>query len=66
MYLPEWVQKHKEKYTEIRRINNGFYKYEVSFSYNREKGLCCPTLSLLLQIMIQTISNIRYVLQVFI
>ena len=37
MYLPEWAQKHKEKYTEIRRINNGFYKYEVAFSYNREK-----------------------------
>jgi len=37
MYLPEWAQKHKEKYTEIRRINNGFYKYEVSFSYNKEK-----------------------------
>jgi len=37
MYLPEWAQKHKEKYTEIRRINNGFYKYEVAFSYNKEK-----------------------------
>ena len=37
MYLPEWAQKHKEKYTEIRRINNGFYKYEVAFVYNKEK-----------------------------
>ena len=37
MYLPELAQKHKEKYTEIRLINNGFYKYEVAFSYNKEK-----------------------------
>jgi len=37
MYLPEWAQKHKEKYTEIRRINNGFYKYQVAFPYNKEK-----------------------------
>jgi hypothetical protein len=37
MYLPEWAQKHKEKYTEIRRIKNGFYKYQVAFTYNREK-----------------------------
>ena len=37
MYLPEWAQKHKEKYTEIRRIGNGFYKYQVEFVYNREK-----------------------------
>ena len=37
MYLPEWAQKHKEKYTEIRRIGNGFYKYQVAFAYNREK-----------------------------
>ena len=37
MYLPEWAQQHKEKYTEIMRINNGFYKYEVAFSYNRKK-----------------------------
>jgi len=37
MYLPEWAQKHKEKYTEIRRIGNGFYKYQVAFAYNKEK-----------------------------
>jgi hypothetical protein len=37
MYLPEWAQKHKEKYTEIRRIKNGFYKYQVAFVYNKEK-----------------------------
>ena len=37
MYLPEWAQKHKEKHTEIRRIKNGFYKYQVAFSYNKEK-----------------------------
>ena len=37
MYLPEWAQKHKEKYTEIKKINNGFYKYRVAFIYNKEK-----------------------------
>ena len=37
MYLPDWAQKHKEKYTEIRRINNGFYKYQVAFAYNKDK-----------------------------
>jgi hypothetical protein len=37
MYLPEWIQKYKEPRTEIKRIKNGFYKYEVNFVYNREK-----------------------------
>jgi hypothetical protein len=37
MYLPEWIQKHKEARTEIKRIGNGFYKYEVAFVYNKEK-----------------------------
>ena len=37
MYLPDWIQEYKEPRTEIKRINNGFYKYEVAFSYNREK-----------------------------
>ena len=37
MYLPDWIQKYKEPRTEIKRIANGFYKYEVSFVYNREK-----------------------------
>jgi len=37
MYLPEWIQKHKEPRTEIKRIKNGFYKYEVAFVYNKEK-----------------------------
>jgi len=37
MYLPEWAEKHKEKYTEIRRIGNGFYKYKVEFVYSKEK-----------------------------
>ena len=35
MYLPEWAQKHKEKYTEIKKIGNGFYKYQVAFRYYR-------------------------------
>jgi len=37
MYLPDWIQKHKEPRTEIKRIKNGFYKYEVAFVYNKEK-----------------------------
>jgi len=37
MYLPEWALKHKEKYTEIRRIGNGYYKYQVAFVYSKEK-----------------------------
>ena len=37
MYLPDWIQKFKEPRTEIKRIKNGFYKYEVAFVYNKEK-----------------------------
>jgi transposase len=37
MYLPDWIQEYKEPHTEIKRINNGFYKYEVSYVYNKEK-----------------------------
>ena len=37
MYLPDWIQKYKEPRTEIKRIKNGFYKYEVAFVYNKEK-----------------------------
>ena len=37
MYLPDWIQKYKEPRTEIKRIKNGFYKYQVAFVYNREK-----------------------------
>jgi len=37
MYLPDWIQTYKEPRTEIKRIKNGFYKYEVAFAYNKEK-----------------------------
>ncbi|GHT24804.1 IS4 family transposase [Bacteroidia bacterium] len=37
MYLPEWVQPFKEKRTEIKKISGHFYKYAVSFKYNKEK-----------------------------
>jgi len=37
MYLPDWIQEYKEPRTEIRRIKNGFYKYQVAFAYNRDK-----------------------------
>ena len=38
MYLPEWAQKYKEPRTEIKRIKDNYYKYEVAYSYNKEKG----------------------------
>ena len=34
MYLPEWALPFKEKGTEIKKINDGFYKYE---EYSKEK-----------------------------
>ena len=37
MYLPDWIQKYKEPRTEIKRIKNGFYKYEVAFVYSKTK-----------------------------
>ena len=37
MYLPDWIQSYKEPLTEIKIIKNGFYKYQVAYSYNKEK-----------------------------
>jgi hypothetical protein len=37
MYLPDWIQGYKAPRTEIKRIKNGFYKYEVAFVYSKEK-----------------------------
>ena len=37
MYLPEWVQKYKEPRTEIKFIQNCFYKYAVEYIYSKEK-----------------------------
>ena len=37
MYLPDWIKQYKEPHTDIRRIGNGFYKYEVSFVYSKTK-----------------------------
>jgi hypothetical protein len=37
MYLPEWILEFKEPRTEIRLINNTYYKYEVKYIYNKEK-----------------------------
>jgi hypothetical protein len=37
MQLPDWIKKYKEPHTDIRRIKNGFYKYEVAFVYSKEK-----------------------------
>ena len=36
MYLPEWDKKHKEKCTKIKKIGNGFYKYQVALVYTRK------------------------------
>jgi hypothetical protein len=37
MYLPDWIKQYKEPHTEIKKINNGFYKYQVAYVYNKEK-----------------------------
>jgi hypothetical protein len=37
MYLPDWTRNYKEPRTEIRKIGNGFYKYQVAFVYSKEK-----------------------------
>ena len=37
MYLPDWIQKYKEPRTEIKRIKNAYYKYEVAFVYSKKK-----------------------------
>jgi len=37
MYLPEWVQPFKAPRTEIKCIKGAYYKYEVSYRYNKEK-----------------------------
>lgn len=37
MYLPEWVLPFKEPRTEIRLINNVYYKYLVEYKYNSQK-----------------------------
>ncbi len=37
MTLPQWVIKHREPKTEIKFINGGYYKYQVSYQYNPQK-----------------------------
>jgi transposase len=37
MSLPAWVLKYKEPKTEIKLINESYYKYQVSYKYNKEK-----------------------------
>ena len=37
MYLPEWLEQHKEPRTEIKKINGRYYKYEVKYVYEKEK-----------------------------
>ena len=37
MYLPDWIQPFKERGTEIKIIGGHFYKYAVSYKYDREK-----------------------------
>lgn len=35
---PEWVEKHRQKGTNISRIGNKYYLYAVSSKWNRDKG----------------------------
>ncbi|MDR2841359.1 MAG: transposase [Paludibacter sp.] len=37
MYLPEWIQPFKERGTEIKIISGHYYKYAVSYKYDKEK-----------------------------
>ncbi|KAA6339231.1 hypothetical protein EZS27_012818 [termite gut metagenome] len=37
MYLPDWIQNHKEPRCEIRLIKGTYYKHEVCYQYNKEK-----------------------------
>jgi transposase len=37
MSMPSWVLKYKEPKTEIKYINSCYYKYQVSYKYNKEK-----------------------------
>jgi hypothetical protein len=37
MYLPGWIQLFKERGTEIKIIGGHFYKYAVSYHYDKEK-----------------------------
>lgn len=37
LYLPEWAIQYKEPRTEIKKINGQYYKYEVQYSYSKEK-----------------------------
>ena len=37
MGLPDWVLPFKEPRTEIKRLNNRYYKYEVSYHYSPEQ-----------------------------
>jgi hypothetical protein len=32
--LPDWVLKHKERGTEIKRINGRYYKYKTTYRYD--------------------------------
>ena len=37
MSLPEWINQYKEPRTEIKKINDRYYKYEVKYVYDKEK-----------------------------
>jgi hypothetical protein len=36
MELPDWILPFKEPGTEIKYLNNRYYKYEVSYHYSSE------------------------------
>ena len=36
--FPEWILKHKEPHTEIKKIKGHYYKYSVKYRYSSERG----------------------------
>ncbi|GHT95202.1 hypothetical protein FACS1894122_12530 [Alphaproteobacteria bacterium] len=36
MGFPEWVSRFKESHTVIKRIKGHYYKYEVTYQYDKE------------------------------
>ena len=61
MYLPEWALPFKEKGTEIKKINNGFYKYEAC----TERSECITTYFSNHQIFLVLVKNFFKLIKFF-
>lgn len=63
MYLSEWIQPFKERGTEIKIIGGHFYKYAVSYHYDKEKKkrlrkiFTNPTNSAMMWVMFDSYKN---------